>query len=166
MIRLAEERTLSTIRHEGAHQLFFTYGVHSSFHIENEWLVEGFAVFCETEHIGNVATMRVKLVRSELAKKKHIPLRKLLEYRPPTGFSSLENASRIDLAYSESWSLIHYLMADAFRRNGLFEFVRYIRDPRHLDESVRIPRIEMLCRFLQTTPAQLSADWKQYVNQL
>jgi len=166
LAKLADQRTYTTLRHEGSHQLFFTYGVHSPYRIESEWLIEGLAVYCEPEQIGDTITSRARFIAESFKKKTYIPLAELLELRQPSGFASLKTGGEVELAYSESWALVHYFMADDKRRNGFFEYIRYIRDPKHLDEAVRTPVLEMLSRFLQTSPDQLVADWKKYVKSI
>ena len=73
---------------------------------------------------------------------------------------------RVDLAYSEAWSLVHYLMSDADLRNCFFEYIRYIRDPRHLDVIVRKPRVQILCRFLHTDSESLEKAWLDHIRRM
>jgi hypothetical protein len=158
----AEQRTFTTLRHEGAHQLFFTYGVHSSFRVENDWLIEGCAVFCEGEEIGMLHTRRVKALKRRLEKNAFMPIAELVDFRKRGGFMNFDDPEKVELAYHEAWSLVHYLMQGE-RRNRFFEFVRYLRDPKHLEECVEGSHFELLCRFMQTKPEQLSAAWRDYV---
>ncbi len=48
--------TRRTLRHEGAHQLLYTYGVHSRHRGENEWLIEGLATFFEERRPGEISS--------------------------------------------------------------------------------------------------------------
>lgn len=161
----AEKRTYTTLRHEGAHQLFFTYGVHSADRVENDWLVEGLATFCETRRIGEKEPRRVELLRNRLAAGDGIPLAELVNFRDAAGFAALGNPDRVDLAYCQSWALVRYLM-EPVRRHQFFEYVGYIRDPAQFYSVLRKPRMEVLCRFLDQTPEQLEAAWADYVRKL
>jgi len=166
MLHEAEEKTFVTLRHEGAHQLFFVYGVHSPFRVENDWLIEGLAVFMETRPAGRKDPRRVAVLRRAAEKGELIALEKLLNYRHARGFLAIGDDSRVELAYCQSWAMVYYLMSDPARRNAFFEYIRYIRDPRHLREVVRTSRRAMLARFLQSTPARLSSAYREFIARL
>ena len=165
LLEQAEEKTFVTLRHEGAHQLFFSYGVHSSFRAENEWLVEGLAVYCETPHLGEPDPRRIKRLRRAMDGRRFIGLQNLVNFRHVRGFFAM-GEGRVDLAYSEAWSLVHYLMSEADLRNCFFEYIRYIRDPRHLDVIVRKPRVRILCRFLHTDSESLEKAWLDHIRRM
>lgn len=161
----AEARTFTTLRHEGSHQLFFTYGVHSPCRIENEWLVEGLAVYCEVKNMGARQATRGKLLKKKVTAGTLIPVGDLVNYRSAIGFLGMEDPDRIELAYSEAWALVRFLLEEE-RRESFFEYVRYIRDPANLDAILKEPRIDILCRYLKLRPDQLEQRWFEYIKRL
>lgn len=166
LLHEAEEKTFVTLRHEGAHQLFFAYGVHSDFRAENDWLLEGLAVFMETRPAGRKDPHRVSTLRKAAKENRLIPLKRLMDFRHVRGLLALGSSAKVELAYCQSWALVHYLMADPVRRNAFFEYIRYVRDPRHLHEIVRSPRLELLARFLKSTPEGITRKYRAYIGRL
>lgn len=161
----AEQRTFVTLRHEGAHQLFYTYGIHSQDRVENEWLIEGLATFCETRPIGEKDPPRVALLKRRLASGELMPLADLIKFRHVHGFMALGDPGRVEAAYAQAWALVRYLMEPA-RRNSFFEYIRYLRDPQRFYAVLGQDTAELLGRFLGCTPDQLEADWTAYVRRL
>src|SRR6266478_4987947 len=114
------------IRHEGAHQLFHAYHVHSRFGLEPTWLTEGLAQYCETPEIGRYhATLAERVMRARKAGQL-LPLKTLLNHRDPSGFFALGEGNT-ELAYAESWALVYMLMQDECRVR-FFDYVRSYRD--------------------------------------
>ena len=114
------------IRHEGAHQLFHAYHVHSRFGLEPTWLTEGLAQYCETPQIGRYhATLADRILNARKAGQL-LPLKTLLNHRNPSGFFALGEGN-IELAYAESWALVYMLMQDDFRAR-FFDYVKSYRD--------------------------------------
>jgi hypothetical protein len=114
------------IRHEGAHQLFHAYHVHSRFGLEPTWLTEGLAQYCETPEIGRYhATLAGRVTRAHKAGQL-LPLKTLLNHRDPSGFFALGEGN-IELAYAESWALVYMLMQDDCR-DRFFDYVKSYRD--------------------------------------
>ena len=114
------------IRHEGAHQLFHAYHVHSRFGLEPTWLTEGLAQYCETPEIGRYhATLADRVIRAQKAGQL-LPLKTLLDHRDASGFFGLGEGS-VELAYAESWSLVYMLMQDQYRAN-FFDYIKSYRD--------------------------------------
>lgn len=160
--RYAEEQTQFTLRHEGAHQLFFTYGVHSTHHAENTWLVEGLAVFCEASRVGVREPDRVSTVKGHARENTLIPLAELLASRSPRGFFVYGGAERVSLAYAQSWSIVHFLMQPQYRE-GFFDFVRFVREPDNVQAVATRPQIELLCEFLSMSPESFERLWLEYI---
>lgn len=160
--RYAEEQTQFTLRHEGAHQLFFTYGVHSTHQGENTWLVEGLAVFCEASRVGLREPDRVATVKGHARDDTLIPLAELLSSRSPRGLFVFGGADRVSLAYAQSWSIVHFLMQPQYRE-GFFEFVRFIREPSNVQVVATRPQIDLLSEFLSMTPENLERLWREYI---
>jgi len=161
----AEQQTLSTIRHEGAHQLFFSFGVHSVNRIENEWLFEGLATYCETPRIGDKDPTRIRTLHKAMDARKLILLEKIVNLRSEGGLMSLGSPEQVELGSAEAWSLVHFLMTPP-RKDAFFDYIRYLRDPKNFEEVRDMPRINLLCRFLGLTPEELDEQWRTYVAEL
>ncbi len=114
------------IRHEGAHQLFHAYHVHSRFGLEPTWLTEGLAQYCETPEIGRYhATLADHVTRARKAGQL-LPLKMLLNHHDSSGFFALGDGN-IELAYAESWALVYMLMQDEYR-DRFFDYIKSYRD--------------------------------------
>lgn len=163
--RFAEAQTINTIRHEGAHQLFFSLGIHSPHRIENEWLYEGLAVYCELGRLGEKDPGRLRVLREAREGGRLIALADLVNLRSPMGLSSVGHHREAELAYAQAWSLVHFLM-HIERRDRFFDYIRYIRDPANFQEVRRVPAIEMLSRFVNVSQLQLEERWIEYVRTL
>jgi len=161
----AEERTFTTLRHEGAHQLFYTYGVHSRDKVENEWLVEGLATFCENRRIGTPSASRISLLKAKLADDDLIPLDELVNFRHRSGLMGIGDSGYVELAYSQAWVLVAYLMEEE-RREKFFEYLLFLQDQGNFDEAVGTRDTKRLCRFLETDLDQLETDYTEYVRSL
>ena len=85
-----------TIRHEGTHQLLFKYGIHSSHHVEHEWLVEGLATYCEMPRVGDIDRIRLGRVIEKQEDYALIPLEELVNARQTGGFMALGTVEEID----------------------------------------------------------------------
>jgi hypothetical protein len=165
MARMADEQTRETVRHEGAHQLFFTYGVHSRYRVENDWLYEGLAVFCEGRVIGEEHRHRAGIVKSALKDDRLIPLPELVNHRSARGLFSFGGEEQVDLAYTEAWSLVHYLMQSEHRAL-FFDYLKRVRDPDAFWSVLDENRYDLLCRTLDMTPEELNDGWRAHVRRL
>ncbi|HEY8241479.1 MAG TPA: DUF1570 domain-containing protein, partial [Kiritimatiellia bacterium] len=161
---LAESQTRATLRHEGAHQLAFTLGVHSWHRAEGEWLVEGLATYCETSPPGQVDASRSSALHNAMEKGKLIPLSDLVAMRAGE-FVRLGSEVRISLAYCQSWSLFHFLM-QRDNQGRFFNYVRFLRDPANVTEVRETDPLELLARFEGLTPQDLEKKWKEFVRKL
>ena len=147
LIRSGNRETERTIRHEGAHQLFYTYGVHSKYHLENLWLLEGLATYCENRYLGQQPEYYVAHLKQS-APLGHLPaFSKLVNFRSGKGFVGLVRADDQGLAYAQSWFLVAYLMKKP-HRDAFFDYIRYVREVSHRPSLIDTPRVEVLCRFL------------------
>lgn len=160
--RFAEAQTLAALRHEGAHQLLFTYGVHSENRMENEWLVEGLASYCETPRVGDRDPVRASVLRRSVETHDLVPLAELINLRSRDGLMAFGSDDRAELAYDEAWGLVYFLMQEE-NRAAFFAYVAYIRDPRNFREVRKTPALDMLCRFLGVTPAEWQDRWTEYM---
>ena len=155
------------IRHEGAHQLFHNYHVHSPFGVEPTWLPEGLAMMCEPDEIGrHNFPAAAALVKARDAKQL-LPLATLVNHRDRAGFFSL-GAERTNIAYDESWALVTMLMRDEFR-SGFYDYIRHYRDlhdAKQADAALREDSLEVLLKCLKTDQAKLEAKWDEFLRHL
>jgi len=160
LVGFAEAQTMATIRHEGSHQLLFTYGVHSRHRVENDWLTEGLACYCETPRIGQIDIGRLRMIKVALAKGKAFSLADLMADRD--GFSDAGSDERISLAYSQSWSLILFLMQPENRPRFL-AYVRYLREPINLEAIRKRDPADLVAETMGWTVAEMEKRWSEFV---
>jgi uncharacterized protein DUF1570 len=155
------------IRHEGAHQLFHAYHVHSRFGLEPTWLTEGLAQYCETPEIGSYhATLAERVTRARKAGQL-LPLKTLLNHRDPSGFFALGEGN-IELAYAESWALVYMLMQDNYR-GRFFDYVRSYRDIDNYREAHAVEKAEpetLLETRLNMNLNTLESQWDSFTTHL
>jgi hypothetical protein len=162
--RFAEAQTRTTIRHEGAHQLFYDLGIHSGHGVEGEWLIEGLATYCETSPIGAADPARLRSLRRALEEGSLIGLEDLVNLRDQSGLMSFGVQERIGLAYDQAWGLVRFLMQPDHRQ-AFFDYLRYLRDPKNFGEIRRLGELAILCRFLVLDPDELWHRWLEYILQ-
>jgi hypothetical protein len=152
------QETVATLRHEAAHHLSYSYGVHSWFHAENGWLIEGLAVFFESDPPGELTHTHLNSLIRLRESGRIPPLARLLNIRKPSDFEAELPGLKSYEAYALSWVLFQHLMHES-RRDNFFAYLRFIRDPANLRELVRTPREHLLARHMQTTPEALEQAW-------
>lgn len=159
--------TERVIRHEGAHQLFNSYHVHSPDGIEPTWLPEGLAQYCETEEIGRYNhTAAGSLVKARNAGKL-IPLATLINHRDPAGFLIL-GKEQAEFAYTESWALVSLLMRDEFR-SGFYDYIRHYRDIRDANKAaaaLREDSLQVLLTCLKMDLPAFTSQWDDHLRHL
>ncbi len=124
----ASEATYRTIRHEGAHQLFYHFGIHDRNRLDPTWLMEGLAMYCETPRIGRRNPDRIRTLQEN---PERIDLKELLAYRGGEAWNRMSD-ERLLLAYAQSWALV-YLLMDKDYRPGFFAYLAALRDSELLD---------------------------------
>lgn len=162
VLQHAEEETRMTIRHEGAHQLFFTYGVHSRHHAENSWLIEGLASYYETAPPGGAQPARLGMLKEARANGRLIPLAELVNSRSPRGLYAFWGEKRVQLAYAQSWALVNFLMRERYRES-FFDYLAFVRDPARVDDLASTPRIKVLADALGVDETELERLWNLYI---
>jgi hypothetical protein len=158
--------TQATLRHEGAHHLAYTYGIHSWIHSENAWLIEGNAVYAEPLHPGDIPYAHVaSLIR--IYREGRLPeLERLMSVRQPKNFATELPTITPSEAYALSWTLFHFCMQPRHRA-GFFDYLRYLQDPPDIETLMTKPRVEILADKLgYSSPKDLEEDWKQHMNRL
>jgi len=155
------------IRHEGAHQLFHAYHVHSRFGLEPTWLTEGLAQYCETPEIGRYhATLADRVTRARKAGQL-LPLKTLLNHRDSSGFFALGEGN-IELAYAESWALVYMLMQDEYR-DRFFDYVKSYRDVENYRAAHAIEKVEpetLLEAQLKMNLNTLESQWDSFITHM
>jgi hypothetical protein len=155
------------IRHEGAHQLFHAYHIHSRYGLEPTWLTEGLAQYCETPEIGRYhATLAERVTRARKTGQL-LPLTTLLNHRDASGFFAL-GEGRVELAYAESWALVYMLMQDDVRPQ-FFNYVKSYRDISTYRQITAVERAEpetLLEAQLKTDRNTLERQWDSFITHL
>ncbi len=137
------------LRHEGAHQLFSTYGVHSAHGAEHLWLIEGLAVYCESPSFGSRPDELLSQIKEGL-----ISFPSLVNFSDRRGFGELGNDKVVNAAYGMSGLITYYLMQPRHRAD-FFKFIELLQDPDEADRIREIPRFELLSKTVGMTPEQL-----------
>ncbi|HTS18393.1 MAG TPA: DUF1570 domain-containing protein [Verrucomicrobiae bacterium] len=155
------------VRHEGAHQLFHAYHIHSRYGLEPTWLTEGLAQYCETTEIGRYHTpLAERVIRARRAGQL-LPLTTLLNHRHPSGFFAL-GPGQIELAYAESWALVYMLMQDKTRPQ-FFNYIKSYRDVCTYRQITAMERSEpeaLLVAQLNINRNTLEHQWDSFITHL
>ncbi len=156
-----EMETIATLRHEGAHHMSFTHGIHSWIHTENAWLIEGLAVYFEADPPGELPISHISaLIR--LQQEERVPrLAQLMNIRQPSQFADELPGVLPHEAYSLSWSLFHYCMTQ--HRSAFMGYLRSLQDPPRLGSFMKVPRELRLADALGMTPDELEAAWRRHM---
>ncbi len=163
--RQADQETDATLRHEGAHHLSYTLGVHSAFHVENAWIIEGLAVYFEPSEPGDLPLGHMYTLMRLNEEGRGVGLRDLVSIRDPDLLQSLAPAVDVNEAYALSWSLFHFCMLPE-RRPLFFDYLRFIRDPGNIDVVVRTPAADLLASHLGMDADALEHAWILHLRSL
>lgn len=158
-----QRETVATLRHEGAHHLSYTHGVHSWFHAENGWLIEGLAVYFESDPPGELPPSHQQTLFHLLNSNRIPPLKDLLAVRKPEDFEKELPGYKGYEAYVLSWGLFHLAMQPEYR-DAFFEYMRFIRNPSNIREIVDVPRVQILARHLGLDPEVLEQKWVAHMH--
>ena len=146
--------TRRLLRHEGAHQLFDAYGIHSERGVEHLWLIEGLASYCENRQLGDRPTQAIADIQDAMSRRRLLRLRELVNYGDPTGFGGLVPSGEVNLVYAQSALIVDYLMRPE-NRDAFFAYIRMIRDPASRPTLESRSRMALLASALETTPQAL-----------
>ncbi|MFH1360357.1 MAG: DUF1570 domain-containing protein [Candidatus Omnitrophota bacterium] len=103
----AMSQSNDAVRHEGAHQIFYSADLHYGFGLDRLWLVEGLAVYSEPYKVGARIYQREKDFRQAVSSGRFIALEKLIQEK---GMFSSKSVDDMRDFYNESWALVYYLM--------------------------------------------------------
>ena len=134
-LRLLGETTsqiVKIIRHEGGHQLFHLTGITPIEVYSGGWLIEGLAVYCETDPIGTVHDERLMQLRFDLEKNDLMPLEYLLNFKRGTELHKLDPLYA-NIAYAESWAFIYFLMQNY--KAAFFDFLKEMHIPGKVSDA-------------------------------
>lgn len=154
--RLVNQETRRLLRHEGAHQLFDAYGVHSERGAEHLWLIEGLASYCENRVLGSQPIDAIAEIQDALNRGGLISIEKLVNYGDPTGFNGLARQAEVGTLYAQSALIVDYLMHPE-HREAFFEYIRLVRDPANRARLHKSSRMKLLASTLGITPQELEA---------
>ncbi|WFB37380.1 DUF1570 domain-containing protein [Kiritimatiellota bacterium B12222] len=161
----AQSETIATLRHEGAHHLSYTYGVHSWIHIENAWLIEGLATYFEVSTPGSADGSYLETL-FRLSLEERIPsLSALVEIRQPENFERELPGIEGHEAYALSWSLFHFCMTPE-NRNNFLGYLADIQDPNDIAELMSTPRSTQLAQHLGMSTQELQTAWMNHIQTL
>jgi hypothetical protein len=163
-MREAEGGNLRILRHEGAHQLFHTSGILAEGATPG-WLAEGLAQWYETFAPGSVSFELSSRLKAALERQRLIPLAELLGHRSKSQQGFYDGDRQADLAYAEAWSLVRLLLQPS-RQEKFFDYLKYLRRLENAPDLRRTPPLDLLCRFLGGTPAELETRWKESIEKL
>ena len=147
-----DSETLCTLRHEGAHQLAHMYGLHSTRGFEKRWLTEGLAQYFETETPGDARPQKKSMLVSYMHDGKLFSWEKLINSDEDT-FLSNGNKHR-QLAYSQSWLLVRYLMKN--HKKEFFAFIQHKKNTGVLDDP--LSDFDRLCQGLSLNKESFSLE--------
>lgn len=161
----AREMTTRTLRHEGAHQIYFSLGLHSPHFVENDWVYEGLAAYAEVLPFGARNPERIAVLKEALEANGLIPLHRLVGAKDPRGFAVFGDAARTELAYCEAWALVAFLMEPP-RRSSFMKYLSFLRTPENVEEVARTNPVMLLARFVNRPPDELESDWIRWMRSL
>lgn len=147
-----DAETLCTLRHEAAHQLAHIYGLHSSRGFEKRWLTEGLAQYFETETPGAARPQKRSMLVTFMHEGKLFSWEKLICSDEETFLSN--GHKHRQLAYSQSWLLVRYLMKN--HKNEFFDFINLKKNTGVLDDPVN--DFDKLCQLLSLSREEFSIE--------
>ena len=160
---------VSTIIHEGTHQLMFNSGLQTRLADTPVWLNEGIAMFFETPDFGKRQGWRGP------GKTNYDRLGSMLRYikvRPQDSLETLlatdqrlqSSGLEVEQSYAESWALIHFLVN---REPAKFsKYLMYLTEKKPLVRDTPQSRIDDFKTFFGDDLAQLDGKFINYVKKL
>jgi len=157
--------TTATLRHEGAHHLSYTFGVHSWHHSENGWLIEGLAVYFESSPPGEVPEGHRGTLFQLLTNRTLPSLHDIMAVRKPEDFEAALPGYAAYEIYALSWGMFHYAM-QAENRDAFMDYLQFVRNPENIRELLNMPADALLARFLGKTTPELERGWISHMHAL
>ena len=138
----ANHESRKVLRHEGAHQLFFTLGIHSDHLAENPWLLEGLAQYYEEGVPGTIPRSHHTRLRPPEADDL-VSLEALITLRSHQGLHAFEDPEQISLAYVRAAALVRWMMTPD-NRPRFIAYLKAIRDPANVWTAATEDRLTLL----------------------
>ncbi|MCM8533349.1 MAG: DUF1570 domain-containing protein [Lentisphaeraceae bacterium] len=155
-----DDETLCTLRHEGTHQLAHMLGIHSLRGFEKRWLTEGIAQYFETAIPGKVREAKKQKLQKHLENNVLFPWQELIN-SDDGSFKKSAHKER-QLAYSQSWLLVRYLMNNY--KQGFFAYIKAVKNTGALDES--LSEIQILCKNIGLSEKELIKNLSSEIKNL
>ena len=154
---LLRKQAEDTLRHEGAHQLAHSLGIHSVEGYEHLWLEEGLAQYCETDPMGALSAHKLSVIYGALQSRQYIPWQQLVDTPTPRGFT--EYGDRTGLAYSQAWLIFYYCMQKPYRSR----FLKYVKWARTMPvRDFRLRRSDVIQERLAVPFPKLARDLNDF----
>lgn len=160
------ERNVSTIIHEGTHQLAYNCGLQRRFADNPMWVSEGLATFFESpdrrnplkwRSIGRVNQVNLMRWRNYVPKRPSESLATLL-----ADDSRFREPATAAAAYAEGWALTYYLIKTN-RKKQYVEYLKLLSEGRPLMERTQRQRIEMFESAFECTLAELDESFLRFM---
>lgn len=140
--------TRNILRHEGTHQLCYSFGVLNKLETSRGWISEGLATWFETERPGAGGESRIRELKNASEKNKLKTLRQLMTLK--------HCVSGLD--YAQAWALTDLLMQPEYRPG----FFAYLAQVRQFPQPSADP-VEELCGFLSIGPQEFQRRWLEHI---
>jgi len=162
VLAYARTQSFTVLRHEGGHQLFHALNLTPKEVYMGGWLIEGLAVYCETNPIGEISAEKVMALRYGLEKGDLMPIEYLVNFAMGSGFHRMDPLYA-QVAYAESWAFVSFLMKKGYR-DGFFKFIRAIKHqgPEYEAHGERA----LLEKHIGKNLKELGADFESYMKKL
>jgi hypothetical protein len=162
------ERNVSTIIHEGTHQLAYNCGLQTRLASNPMWVSEGLAIFFEAPDRRNPKRWR------GIGSVNAVNLRRWWDYFPRRPSESLvtlisdderfQNASTAIDAYGESWALTYFLIRS--RSKQYYAYLRRLSEGQPMVKLSSRERIELFESVFETTIADLDRQFVAYMRKV
>ncbi len=151
-VRRKTEYPDDTIRHEGAHQIFYTSKLHFGYNIDRLWLVEGLATYAETARLGEKSARRISTV--QMQKNKFFALENFLIMK------SVKNDD-IKTFYTQVWAFTQFLMSEY--KEPFLDYLLYVK--KHPFLSLFKGDVKLLERFIQKDIKTIEIEFYRFWQQ-
>jgi hypothetical protein len=161
---------ITTIIHEGTHQLIFNRGIQVRFAETPLWLNEGLAVFFETPSLesksgwrepGEISYSRLSEFRKNLPKRPADSLQQMI--RSDQVFLG-EDSEKVLAAYAESWALTHFLLNK--RSEAYISYLRHLAGKKPLKADSPETRLSEFELFFGDDWHRIDREFLEYVQKL
>ena len=157
---------ISTVIHEGVHQVAFNCGFHDRNITNPVWLVEGLATLMEVPELDDkgrwVGIGQINWDRADSLREHWNGLPEGMINRLIKDDSLIRSSQTADLGYSEAWALTYYLI-----KSHKKEYMKYINRINAREVLVPYPPEERITDFREAfgeTPDQMEPDFRRFID--